>query len=311
MSGLDWFRNLMKTIPKSEQSPELLQSLQKATVMQTFQGDDGSCFAHLSARLFIQNIFKLPDEDDKKNWTKHSTCRKMLNTYRPPRPNKGLTQCGKNGFLKISMFLYLYYHITERFGTNGGSVSQSSLIYPSILRRARPKHFTKLYDPMYTAVTRHLDENRLTPIFVNYVFLDESYPLDSERHTGVVNLLLLFLKHHMYIGCRFYMDNDQSQGHLFMITGFSKSKRAFYVKNTWGTYTSMLYVKDIGKNHISFDGERISARVNMFAFVYSTKDSVPFDFHEVDKKVVAKFKKEFGDTSSYMNTNPFTRKSIF
>jgi hypothetical protein len=205
------------------------------------------------------------------------------------------------------MFLYLYYHITERFGLDGGSIAQSANIYPAILHQDRPKHFTKIYDPMYTAVTEYLDHHPPGPFFVNHIFLNEG-TLADEQHTGLVNLLLLFLKHNKYIGCRFYADNDQSQGHLFMVTGFSKSKKAFYVKNTWGTYTSMLYVKDIGKKTITFEKEKMVARVNMFAFVYTTKDRTPIDFYDVDEEVVAKFKQEFGDTSPYMKTNPFTRK---
>ena len=205
------------------------------------------------------------------------------------------------------MFLYLYYHITERFGIDGGSILQSANIYSSVLHKDRPKHFTKLYDPMYTAVSKYLSRKPVRPFFVNHIFLDDGI-LQDEQHTGLVNLLLLFLKHHKYIGCRFYADNDQSQGHLFMITGYSESQKAFYVKNTWGTYTSMLYVKDIGKKTITFEKEKMVARVNMFAFVYTTKDRTPIDFYEVDEEVVAKFKQEFGDTSPYMKTNPFTRK---
>lgn len=309
MNGIEWFHQMMKTIPKSQQSPQLLRSLQKFTVMQTFQGDDGTCYAHLSARLFIQNILRLPDEVEKKeNWTKRSVCRRMLNTYRPLKPTDDLTKCGTNGYLKISMFLFLYYHITERFGKDGGTILQSSSIYPSVLRKDRPKHFTKLYDPMYTAVSNYLSNRPPPPFFVNHVFLDEG-TLQDDHHTGVVNLLLLFLKHRRYIGCRFYADNDQSQGHLFMITGYSQSKKAFYVKNTWGTYSSMLYVKDIGRKTITFDEEKIVARVNMFAFAYTTRDRFPIQFHRVDEAVVARFRKEFGDTSTYMRTNPFTRKT--
>jgi len=309
MNGIEWFHQMVKTIPKSVQTPQLLKSLKKFTVMQTFQGDDGTCYAHLSARLFIQNILKIPDEvEHGKNWTRRSVCRKMLNTYRPPKPTNELFKCGTHGFLKISMFLYLYYLITERYGLDGGSIAQSASIFPSLLHKERPRHFTKIYDSMYISVSKYVDSHTLTPFFVNHVFLKEGTLMD-EQHTGLVNLLILFLKHDNYIGCRFYADNDQSQGHLFMITGFSKSKNAFYVKNTWGTYTSMLYVKDIGKNTITFDDEKMTARVNMFAFAYTTKDSMPIEFQSVNKQVVTRFKQELGDTSKYMKKNPFTRSN--
>lgn len=305
MSFSKWFRRWTNDIPKKEQSPALLRSIYQQSVMQTFQGDDGSCYAHLAARLMIQNCLKLKDEEhQKENWKYRSTCRKMLNTYKPPPPTPELKQCGKYGFLKISMFLYLYYLITEQFGTEGGSVGQGVSVYYNLIRNDRPAHFTKEYNAMYTAVTNF--PKIPTPFYVNHVFLSEKL-LSHEEHTYIVQLILLFLKHKMYIGCRFYADNDQSMGHLFMITGYSASKRAFYVKNTWGIFASMLKVDDIGKNKITFDRERMTARINMFAFVYTRKGH-PFVFDTVTPTILSQFKQDFGDDGKIYPRNPLTRK---
>ena len=307
MSFSKWFRQWTRDIPKREQSPALLRSIYKQSVMQTFQGDDGSCFAHLSARLMVQNCLQLKDEEhQKENWKYRSTCRKMLNTYHPPKPTNELKQCGTYGFLKISMFLYLYYLITEQFGTEGGSVGQGLSVYSKLIRKERPSHFTQDYNGMYSEVVHFVKSNPLTPFYVNHVFLSDKL-LSDDEHTYIVQLILLFLKHRMYIGCRFYADNDQSMGHLFMITGYSASKRAFYVKNTWGIFVSMLKIDEIGKNKITFDRERMTARINMFAFVYTRKGQ-PLVFDTVTPNILSQFKHDFGDNEKTLTRNPLTRK---
>jgi hypothetical protein len=306
MSFSKWFHKFIDDIPVKKRSPELLRSIYQQTVMQTFQGEDGSCYAHLSARLFVQNIFKLKDEEHlKENWTYRSTCRKILNTYNPPPITPELKDCGKYGYLKISMFLYLYYLITEKFGVDGGSIFQGATVRSDILAKKRPRHFTPEYNSMYTTVSRFINSKKLPPFYVNHVFLSNK-PLDHEEHNGLVQLILLFLKHRLYIGCRLYADNDQSMGHLFMITGYSASKRAFYVKNTWGIFVSMLSVDDIGKSKITFDREKMTARVNMFAFVYTRKGD-PFIFDTVTPNVITQFKHEFGDTEKTYSQNPFRK----
>jgi len=271
--------------------PQERKSIYNRTVLQTYQGDDGSCYAHLGARLVGQNILRWQDEKKKDlHWGYRSTCRRMLNTYRPPSLTEEAKQCGEYGYLKICMFLYLYYLITERFGLEGGTIHQCLSIRPLMEEKVRPAHFTKPYDDMYATVVQFL-QPPLTPFHYNYVFLDDTKSLDDPMYTSLVELLLLFLKNNMYIGSRFYMTKDESEGHLFMITGYSASEHAFRVKNTWGTFSSLLRIKEFGKPTLVFDNERIRARVNMFAFVY-TRD-VGIEFSHVTPEIVSLFQREF------------------
>jgi len=285
----------------SNQEPMEMRSVYHQTVLQTNQGDDGTCYAHLTARLIIQNLLKLKDEEKhSKQWKYGSTCRKMLKTYKPPSPTLELKQCGENGYLKMSMFLYLYYLIIEKFGMDGGLVHRSLEIYPSLLHKHRPQHFTEPYDNMYSTVSHYLQHP--PPLFqCNYVELDESAyvdkpkSLDDPLYDNLVQLIFLFLQHNMYVGCRFYMLNDITMGHLFMITGYSSSKKAFYMKNTWGTFVSMLKLKDIGKNMYGFETQSYKVRINLFIFVYPR--STPLRFFKVTPEILHTFKRELRDST--------------
>ena len=300
MTILNWFRR-NKTRKKTR-----VGSVYRQTVMKTFQGQDGTCYAHLGARLIIQNILKMKDEEKQlDHWKYRSMCRKMLNTYKPPTPPPDLKQCGVQGFLKISMFLYLYYLITERFGLDGGSLNQCMSIYPMVKQVQRPLHFTPEYNGMYTAIS---NVKSTTPFYVNHVFLSDD-PLEDESNSLVVQLVLLFLRHDMYIGCRYYSNNNPSEGHLFAIVGYSASKKSFYVKNPWETYVSLLAISDIGKSRVTFEGQRMTARVNMFAFVYTRRPPKPqWVFDKVTPDILQEFKEEFGDVSDPFSRNPLAKK---
>ena len=267
-------------------------SVYRHTVMQTYQGGEGTCYAHMGARLILQNILKLLDEEKHKaQWKYRSTCRKMLNTYKPPTPTLELRQCGPHGYLKMCMFLYLYYLITERYGINGGSISDCLTLYPSIVHVERPRRFTEAYNDMYATASRYLHRHPPTLFQHNYVELHEGKSLDHPMYSSLVQLIFLFLKNNMYIGCRFHMTSNIDNGHLFMITGYSASKRAFYVKNSWGTFVSMLKVKYFGRPSIIIDNERWRARINLFMFVYTRPE--PLYFHTVSPEVVVAFRELF------------------
>lgn len=285
---LKWFDPFLKRKTR--------KSIYKKTVLQTYQGSEGTCYAHMGARLILQNIMKLKDEEKYfHNWKYRSVCRKMLNTYKPPVPTKELKQCGVDGFLKISMFLYLYYLIVERYGIDGGDLFQCLSIYPSVKDKERPRKFTESYQAMYTTVNTFLTKHHQSPFYFNQIFMNDLKLEDSENKS-LFDLLLLFLEHHMYIGCRFYTGNDVSNGHLFILTGYSASQHAFYVKNSWGMFVSMLKVSEIGKNTITFDTDgKIKARVNMFAFVY-TRMKGPLLFDTVTPDIVEEFQHEFEHT---------------
>ena len=169
----------------------------------------------------------------------------------------------------------------------------------------RPLHFTSEYNSMYTAISTV----KPTPFYVNHVFLSDN-PLDDESNSLVVQLMLLFLQHDMYIGCRYYSNNDPSEGHLFAIVGYSASKNAFYVKNPWETYVSLLAVSDIGKSRVTFEGQRMTARVNMFAFVYTRRPPLlPFVFNKVTPDILQQFKKELDDVSDPFSRNPLKKRT--
>lgn len=264
------------------------KSIYKKTVLQTYQGSEGTCYAHMGTRLILQNIMRLKDEEKySHNWKYRSVCRRMLNTYKPPIPTKELKQCGVDGFLKISMFLYIYYLIIERYGLDGGDLSQCLSIYSRVKEKERPRKFTEPYQAMYTTVESFLTKHDLPPFYYNQIFMDST--LENEQNKSLFDLLLLFLEHNMYIGCRFYTDNNIANGHLFILTGYSASQNAFYVKNSWGMFVSMLKVSEIGKNTITFDTDgKIKARVNMFAFVYTRKNG-PLLFDTVTPDIVDEF----------------------
>ena len=190
--------------------------------------------------------------------------------------------------------------IIERIGIEGGSVINAVLVYKDMNAHLRPSHFTKEYDFIYDQV-RNL--HAYNPFYVLNIFIDNH--LSHPSNSGLVQLILSCLKNNMYIGCRFYANGDQNDAHLFMITGFSASKRAFYVKNTWGKFISLLYVNDIGKGTIVFDGEKIRARINLFEFVY-TRKGPPFQFQHIGKEEFELLQREWGGKEVYTEKNPFT-----
>jgi hypothetical protein len=283
---LKWFEPFLQGKPNKTR-----RSIYKRTVLQTYQGGEGTCYAHMGARLILQNILRLKDEEKYfHHWKYRSVCRKMLNTYKPPVPTKELKQCGSDGFLKISMFLYLYYLIVERYGIDGGALFQCVSIYPSVKQKERPKQFTEAYQSMYTTVDTFLSHHKPTPFYFNQVFIPDS-KLEDAENIPLFDLILLFLENNMYIGCRFYTGNDVMNGHLFILTGYSASQNAFYVKNSWGMFVSMLKASEIGKNTITFDTDKMKARVNMFGFVYTRKKG-PLYFDTVTPEIVEEFKHE-------------------
>ena len=97
----------------------------------TVQGRENTCFAHVIARLFLKNVFKIPNETEK-DWKYESVCNLVLDTSRDIYVDRiSKEECGTNGYLKICLFLYIFYLAKEfeekRKGINKGGNVQYAL----------------------------------------------------------------------------------------------------------------------------------------------------------------------------------------
>jgi hypothetical protein len=236
----------------------------------TDQGNQGTCYAHTFVRLMIQNIFKLKTD---KSDIKHPDCIKMLKTDpKEINPDRDLyfsaKTCGPEVFLKVSLFLFMYYHIINIYGITGIDPSkyysmcndlilflnnikykfttEEEIFSPPFLNRFKKGHV------IYKTIFDFLKGFTLPEVSCTTVNLLDN--LTSKENTSFALLIRYYLQNQMYVGLSFL--SDRTSGHIFLITGINEFKKTFQIKNSWLEIESEILWKDVDKTskHYVFEG---------------------------------------------------------
>lgn len=107
--------------------PSPPQIERERTLTYSFQGNQGSCFAHAAAHVIFHNLYRLPLTKEDRLLYLDNKCYSLLNTTNPEIENaiELEKRCGKTSAIRILLFLYIYKTITNHFGCNGGIIEPS------------------------------------------------------------------------------------------------------------------------------------------------------------------------------------------
>jgi ankyrin repeat protein len=252
----------------------------------TDQGVQGTCYAHAFTRLMVQNIFKI--KTDKRD-IKDPICIQMLMT--DPKEIKkdnddlfSAEKCGPEVFLKIGLFLFIYYHIITNYGIDGISpIKYYSMCNDLILFFNNIKYkFTKeeeIFSPpflnrfkkghvIYKTILDFLKGFTLPEVSCTTVELFDN--LTAKENTSFALLIRYYIQNQLYVGLS-YISKSTSAGHIFLITGINEIKKTFQIKNSWLEIESEILWKDIDKTskHYVFEGnERTDLMFNRLVFLH-------------------------------------------
>lgn len=100
------------------------------SVTRSYQGKEGTCFAHAATVMIFHNMYKLPLTPEEEKLYLKNNCNLHLDTTKKLE-NYDILQhrCGKNGASRILLFLYIYKVITNKFGCYAGSGGKSVHYY--------------------------------------------------------------------------------------------------------------------------------------------------------------------------------------
>jgi hypothetical protein len=291
-------------------SMEKTELFRGISASQTFQGAENTCYAHVVARLWVKNIFKVPDETEKV-WDMFSNCNYALDTS----SDKYITlispaKCGKDGYLKICLFLYIYYVAKEyaeaKSGKNkGGSIQTSNYhIKKHIIedKKGEPEQFKNpRYQPMLSVASQYLKE-QFKPKMGKNIIIHQTFTIKqditSDTFTPYVNLILLLLHENMYMGLSI-IGTGVPMGHGVTIIGYYSSKKSFIIKNTWGKKISFLPVNLVGTTFKFDDHDFVNAT---FVFDYLLYTNT---HHFMTAAGVRGLIKKMKSTYVYSKENPF------
>jgi hypothetical protein len=204
------------------------------TEMETLQGNQPTCYAHVSARLMIRNVLEMPNETEK--WDR--SCNQALNTQHI-QLDVSTKKCGENGYLNICLFLYFYY-IARQYNLHaqGGvpmlTIQKFNEVFRSLRKRIHvpPEFLLPEYADIRrtteTYLTRHPVTRRVH--VMEYVL----YPQDAlilEEHTPLANLIVLFLQMNYYIGFTFLL-KQHTVAHIMTIIGYDTHQEQFICKDS-------------------------------------------------------------------------------
>lgn len=267
------------------------------TEMETLQGDQPTCYAHVSARLMIRNVLDMPNET--KQWDR--SCNQALNTQHLAL-DISKQKCGDHGYEKICLFLFFYY-LARQYNPDarGG--------YPALTVRKFNDAFRHRHMPPEFSLPEYADIRRTTeayfarrPVTQRVNVLEHVlYPNEAlifEEQTPLANLIVLFLQMNFYIGFTFLLKHH-AVGHIITIIGYDTKKERFVCKDSEGGIV-MMYSGQIGYfDSFTYKGHDLAYTNMKFTF------AAPCTFKPLTKKVVLAIAKEFKTTYHYHDTNPF------
>ena len=253
-----------------ELSPPTPVLIRTNSYFHTDQGNQGTCYAHTFVRLMIQNVFKLKTD---KSDIKHPDCIKMLKTDpKEINPDRDLyfsaKTCGPEVFLKVSLFLFMYYYIINIYGIAGIDPTKyysmcndlilflnnikykfttEEIFSPPFLNRFKKGHV------IYKTILDFLKGFTLPEVSCTTVNLLDN--LTSKENTSFALLIRYYIQNQMYVELSFLSKSTLS-GHIFLITGINEIKKTFQIKNSWLEIESEILWKDVDKKskHYVFEG---------------------------------------------------------
>jgi len=272
------------------------------TEMETLQGNQPTCYAHVSARLMIRNVLNMPNET--KQWDR--SCNQALNTQHLAL-DISKKKCGDHGYEKICLFLYLYY-IAQQYNLHaqGGHPTLTVRKFNDVFRGLR----RRIHVPPEFLLPEYADIRRTTEAYLTrhpvtrrvnvmeYVL----YPKEAlifEEQTSLANLIVLFLQMNYYIGFTFLLTHH-AVGHIITIIGYDTHQEKFICKDSEGGIV-LIHSGQIGYfDSFTYKGHDLSYTNMKFTFAGTCTFK-----HPLTKKGVLAIAKEFKTTYYYHDTNPF------
>ena len=161
------------------------------SVTQSYQGTEGTCFAHASSLMIFHNLYKLSLSEKEKRVYIENNCNLHLDTSRKEDYELLRSQCGEKGSTRILLFLYIYKVITGKFGCDGGSLDKGILYYLNIpFQPIFSREINRLLMPIHESVNRETFECSMIDIKKLTALPYKDFLADYfERYYAVVDLI--------------------------------------------------------------------------------------------------------------------------
>jgi len=190
----DVFEYTDGTTPKVFNHPctfEPVSLFRSLSVTRSYQGQEGTCFAHSASLMIFHNLYKLSLTDKEKRVYIENNCNLHLDTTRPEDYSLLLSQCGEKGSTRILLFLYIYKVITRKFGCDGGNLDKVILYYLNTpFQPLFTKDINRLIMPLHESVNRETFECSMIDIKHLTALPYKDFLFDYfERYYAVVDLI--------------------------------------------------------------------------------------------------------------------------
>lgn len=110
--------------------PSPPQIERERTLTYSYQGQEGTCFAHTASHIIFHNIYHLELTKEDRLLYLDNKCYDLLDTTQPEIEDAIALEktCGKTSAIRILLFLYIYKTITNKYGCSGG-YSHNTIYY--------------------------------------------------------------------------------------------------------------------------------------------------------------------------------------
>jgi hypothetical protein len=161
------------------------------SVTQSYQGTEGTCFAHASSLMIFHNLYKLTLTDKEKRIYIENNCNLHLDTTRKEDYPLLLSQCGEKGSTRILLFLYIYKVITGKFGCDGGALDKGILYYLNTsFQPLFSREINRILLPIHESVNRETFECSMIDIKKLTVLPYKDFLADYfERYYAVADII--------------------------------------------------------------------------------------------------------------------------
>jgi len=285
------------------------KTMNRNSDMDTFQGTEHTCYAHVVARLMVRNVHEMPNETE--HWDR--ACNKALNTQNIEL-DVSKKKCGENGYLKICVFLYYYYNAIQ-YGQEVTIPGKRTLMVMQALIHHSKNHdqipyplMTPQYDDIRTTAMDYLTARTLHEnTSVMEVFLQPGDLLSDPKQTPLANMILLFLHMNYYIGFSYKgrFSSGKTFAHIITLIGYDAELECFISKDSMKTGEHFIPIRYIGTDAIHVNSRKIPAGFLTFYFVGNFSKA-----HFPNKEKVLRIANEFQTEYTYRDVNPFSEKKI-
>jgi len=157
----------------------------------SYQGSEGSCFAHASSLMIFHNMYKISLTDKEKRIYIENNCNLHLDTTRDADYELLRTECGENGSARILFFLYIYKVITSQFGCSAGYIDKSILYYlHTPFQSIFSRDINRILKPIYDSVKKEAFSCSLIDIQDFTTLNYKDYLFDYfEDYYGVIDII--------------------------------------------------------------------------------------------------------------------------